>query len=191
MGLGAAQVTTPAFEVPRKAPLQLTFGSGVVLSSIPASESVTVLESTQSLLVEFEAPLDDHGSDLRSYEVEWWRAQDAGQSEVEIIKTEASSRMRGTFIVTFDGDSTDTLAYDTDEDDMEFALEALPKLRDVQVTRSQNESFGGSTLLLFTSPPSHSFHLSLTHTHTHVHTLNSLPLTHTSPHPPTHSLFVL
>lgn len=143
MGVGASRPTTPAYEVPRRAPQQHVFGSGVVLSTIPASESVTVKESTQSLLVEFTPSPDDHGTSVTDYLVEWWREEDDGTNEVQVLATQASVPISGTFSVGYAGDSTDSLPYDVSEEAMELALEALSQIRDVQVTRAASAGGAG------------------------------------------------
>ena len=63
MGLGAKRLADPRSLVPRTAPLTLDLGTGVTLSTVPASRgSVSVRESIQSLLVQFRAPQSDRGS---------------------------------------------------------------------------------------------------------------------------------
>jgi hypothetical protein len=143
MSVGPARATTPAYEVPRTAPSQHVEGPGVVLSTIPASESVTVTESTQSLLVEFTPTPNDRGDKVMDYLVEWWRAEDPGLDEVQVIKTDASTQISGTFVVGYAGASTDSLPFDVTEEEMELALEGLPQIRDVQVTRSNASSYVG------------------------------------------------
>jgi hypothetical protein len=177
MGLGAhrvanteskEQATVAAYAslAPRTSPVQLDFGAGVSLSTVPAaglsssssalssssslaslhgnggSGSVTVRESTSSLLVQFTAPGDERGSSVLDYLVEWWRADDFGRHEVQVIQTATtdSGLLRGTFEVSYDGFTTDTLPYDISEEAMEIALEGLEPLRDVQVTRRVSNS---------------------------------------------------
>ena len=131
---------------PRTAPVPLEYGPGVSLSTVPATKGpgVTVKESTQSLLVQFKAPLDNRGADVLDYLVEWWRADDdEGRQEVQVVQcailasgSGSSKGLRGTFVLSYAGYATDTLAWDTTEETLELALENLPPLRDVQVTRA-------------------------------------------------------
>jgi len=140
---------------PRTAPLALEYGAGVSLSTVPATTGpgVTVKESTQSLLVQFKAPPDDRGAAVLDYLVEWWRADDdQGRREVQVVRCAVEGAagggggLRGTFQLSYAGYATDTLAWDTSEDALELALEGLPPLRNVQVTRaaavSGNASMG-------------------------------------------------
>ncbi len=65
-----------------------------------------------------------------------------------------SSAVRGTFSLAYAGSFTDSLPHDISEEAMELALEALPSLRDVQVTRSDNASFGYEwSVTFFTESP--------------------------------------
>ena len=63
-----------------------------------------------------------------------------------------AAALRGTFSVAYGGASTDSLPHDVSEERMELALEALPTLRDVQVTRQlssdNNISTSSSSLAL-------------------------------------------
>jgi len=182
MGLGAARAANTdskelsssyASLAPRTQPVQLDYGLGVTLSTVPAAGSsssgsvttigssssssslssssavvvggggggsVTVRESTSSLLVQFAAPGDARGSKVLDYSVEWWRADDFGRHEVQVLQcsTLDGGALRGTFRVAFGGFRTDTLAFDTSEESLEVALEGLEPLRDVQVTRNAN-----------------------------------------------------
>jgi hypothetical protein len=137
--------------IPRTAPTQIEFGTGVVLSTVPAGGNsgsghgagVTVGESTSSLLVQFVPTPDERGAEVLDYLVEWWRSDDDGQREVQVIRTDASADIHGTFTISYDGEQTDSLSYDIEEEAMELALEGLSTIRDVEVTRSMNNhSYG-------------------------------------------------
>ena len=78
----------------------------------------------------------DRGAPILDYLVEWWRAEDGGQAEVEVVQVAAAGPLRGTFVVRYQGEATDTLPWDAAEETVEAALEALPSLRDVQVRKS-------------------------------------------------------
>jgi len=144
VGLGKPrQTNNKASLIPRTAPSQIEFGTGVVLSTIPAGgnsgsghgSGVTVGESTSSLLVQFIPSPDERGSDVLDYLVEWWRSDDNGQREVQMLKTSASSQLYGTFTLKYNGEETDSLPYDIEEEALELALEGLSTIRDVEVTR--------------------------------------------------------
>ena len=55
-----------------------------------------------------------------------------------MLRTHSSVAISGTFSVGYAGDSTDSLPFDVSEEAMELALEALPQIRDVQVTRASS-----------------------------------------------------
>ena len=70
---------------------------------------------------------------MLDYLVEWWRAEEPARNEVQIVKIAADGPLRGTFVMSYQGEPTDTLPYDIAEEDLEAALESLPTLRDLQV----------------------------------------------------------
>ena len=136
MGTGAPQVSTPEILTPSKTADQLEYGVGVTLTTIPADDSISVLESSESLLVSFQPPESNHGDDISQYLLEYWHTP--GRDEVQVIQTSSSviHNITGTFKVAYDGDQTDTLPFDISEVGMEAALEELSTLRDVRVVRS-------------------------------------------------------
>ena len=140
MGTGSPEKSDPEILTPSKTADQLEYGVGVTLATIPADDAITVLESSESLLVSWQPPVSDHGDDLSQYLLEYWHTP--GRDEVEVIQTSASTQanISGTFTVEYDGDRTDTLPYDVTEDAMEDALEELTTLRDVRVVRSNYSS---------------------------------------------------
>ncbi len=76
---------------------------------------------------------------------------------MEVVKVAASAELRGTFVLSYAGDATDTLPFDATEAAVEAALEALPSLRTVQVENKHNppRPRGSLSLSLFrTQPPS-------------------------------------
>ena len=151
MGTGAPEISNPIVLTPSKTADQLDYGVGVTLTTIPADESVSVLESSESLLVSFQPPVSDHGDDVSQYLLEYWYTP--GRDEVQVIQTGSSSTfaLNGTFTVTYDGDETDTLPYDVSEDDMEAALEELSTLRDVRVVRTDYSDTGYEWTVTFLS----------------------------------------
>lgn len=61
IGEGEGTLTTPNFLVPMTAPDMLEFGTGVTLTTLPASDAVSVTDSSTSLHVSFSAPPSDNG----------------------------------------------------------------------------------------------------------------------------------
>lgn len=61
IGEGEAMPSTPAFLVPMTAPDKLEYGTGVTLTTLPASDAVSVTDSSTSLHVTFSAPPSDNG----------------------------------------------------------------------------------------------------------------------------------
>jgi hypothetical protein len=76
MGTGAYEVAEFVASggnaiAPYDKPSVIPYGS-VRLSSLPASEAVSVLESSSSVKVTFSAPSETHGSAISEYWIEWW-----------------------------------------------------------------------------------------------------------------------
>jgi hypothetical protein len=142
MGTGAPQVSSPTSLLASKTVEQLEYGTGVSLATIPADESVTVGESSTSLLVSFQASEDIHGSEAEEYLLEYWRTP--GRSEVQVIAIDGQDKknLTGTFKISYDGATTDTLNFDISEVGMEAALEELTTIRDVKVVRTTNTTVG-------------------------------------------------
>jgi len=146
VGLGDLRLPTPRQLAPRSSPEPLATGA-VTLSTIPASASVTVAESSRSLLVEFGASEDDRGAPVEDYLVEWWLADEPPRHEVQVVRLHGARGTRGTFVLDYAGARTSPLDHDVGEDDLELALEALPQVRDVQVTRTTTTSNSNGTTL--------------------------------------------
>jgi len=124
----------PEAVVPRKTADQIAYGVGVTLATVPADDSTSVFDSTQSLRVTWHAPVSDHGVAVSKYNVEWFTQQST--AEVEEITINATATIAGTFQLTYDGETTDHLKHDIDEIDMEKALNGLQTIRHVHVERS-------------------------------------------------------
>jgi len=145
MGFGPTQATGPSAIVVRKTADQIGVGAasrpisgvGVALTVVPADESTSVLDSTQSLRVTWQAPQSDHGAEVSKYKVEWYRYATV-QQEVQTLKTFAAGTdaIIGAFRVSYDGQYTDYLRHDITESDMAKALLGLSTLRDLSVQRT-------------------------------------------------------
>ena len=105
----------------------------------PASAAVPVGDAFTSLLVVWRAPPSANGSDVVEYEVECWKSADCDEVEVIEVETGANTNgnpLEGTFVVSYDGWSTDHLSVDTSKDAMVAALGGLPSLPSVHVERA-------------------------------------------------------
>lgn len=146
MGLGPVGSTVPSFEVPRSKATQLTEGlGGVALSVIPASPgAVAVADSSSSLRLAWLPSPNSNGAAVTSYVLEWFDAPE--RPEVQIIKIAGQSNadvVTGTFQVSYAAATTDDLAVDVSESELQRSLEALPSLRRVRVKRSSVIISGG------------------------------------------------
>jgi hypothetical protein len=131
--------TSPGPEIPRKVADQIEYGLGVTLATMPADESTSVKDSTQSLRVTWHAPVFDHGSVVDAYKVEWYATP--GRDEVQLIEIAnlpAVAESTGTFQIEYEGSFTDHLPYNINEIDMQNALNGLTTIRQVKVTRSSS-----------------------------------------------------
>ena len=126
-------------EIPRRQPDPIVYG-GVTLSTLPADSTASVADSSSNLLVSWEKSPDFHGSPVTAYRLEWWNV--AGAHEVQKIKISAASSIMGTFIVSYDGQSTDNLLWNIDATGMTAALDTLTTVQHVEVERSDIIDFG-------------------------------------------------
>jgi len=124
----------PGPETPRKVADEIEYGLGVQLATVPADETTSVKDSTQSLRVTWHAPVFEHGSAVDKYKVEWYATP--GRDEVQMIQLGGAVTISGTFQIEYEGSITDHLPYNINEVDMAKAINGLTTVRQVQVTRS-------------------------------------------------------
>ena len=131
-----AALTTPRFETPRTQPKP------------PVSVTLTE-ESDSSIRVDFEKSPDDGGAPVTKYKIEWDVAHEASYmngatsdnilyspTAVQHIETQSSANdLGGSFRLKFEDFETDALAYDISSDDMKTALESLPTIGTVNISR--------------------------------------------------------
>jgi len=128
--------TTPGSQVPKSQP------------EPPASVSLSVV-SESSLRVSFPRSTDNGGGEITKYKIEWAAMGAAGvlagrptaqamyaEYDVQTITASATSRdLGGKFRVAFRGHATPALAWDVSAHKLQEALEQLPPLGRVQVSR--------------------------------------------------------
>uniref|UniRef100_K3WF50 Titin n=1 Tax=Globisporangium ultimum (strain ATCC 200006 / CBS 805.95 / DAOM BR144) TaxID=431595 RepID=K3WF50_GLOUD len=104
-----------------------------VKPTAPVNVSLAIA-AFDALTVRFYAPLDDGGSNVNGYLVEWWTTGAYGTPEVQMIKLDKAN-MGGTFTIELDtGFKTGPLAVATVlYSDVEAAIEALDGAGDVTV----------------------------------------------------------
>ena len=111
------------------------------MSAVPASASVSVFESASILKVSFNAPENMHGSNVSKYQIEWYDTPQV--QDVKRLTITDTQPIRGTFRLTYNGDITDYLWYNSSSDVLRTALESLSSIRSVQVSRSSpNTGYG-------------------------------------------------
>ena len=138
MGVGLSQVATyvpdnTAMLAPWSKPNSILYGE-VQLSSVPATDVISVLESSSQLLLTFSASESSHGAPVENYLVEFWDGSYV--SQVDTLEISSPVPIRGSFKLAFANATTDYLPRDIDADSLRVALEALPSLREIQVFRS-------------------------------------------------------
>ncbi|CAM9130727.1 unnamed protein product, partial [Phaeothamnion confervicola] len=140
-GVGAFAAAQPTALAAGAAPSKLPYGSGVLLSVVPAGGAVSVLDSTRSLALAFASPSAANGWAIDHFLVEWWMADDDRRDEVQVIRavdpagaTNATD-LRGVWRLSLGGEPTGFLPAQATEAQLEAALEALEDVRDVQVVR--------------------------------------------------------
>ena len=136
-GMGPSSRSFPSSLAPGSKPSDLEDQHGVSLTTLVASDTVSVLDSSSSLHVSWRAPASNNGFAVTSYLVEYWIA--SGTLEVQEIILRSSnggSEMQGTFAISYNGDTTDSLSINASAEDVQYALESLSSIRSVKVWRS-------------------------------------------------------
>ena len=87
------------YEIVPRAKANVIPYTSVSLNTIPASDSVSVLESSTSLKVAFTAPQETHGAEVESYLVEWWDTSSSPEVQ-EITITGGSNPIHGAYLTT-------------------------------------------------------------------------------------------
>jgi hypothetical protein len=134
LGLALTGATNRATIIPRSKASQIPYGSGVQLSAIPSSDSVSVKDSSSSLKVIFTSPDDVHGSDVSSFLLEWWDTPSS--PEILNIQLYSSDPFYGTFRLSYNGYQTDYIPYNASESIVQAAIENLFDIRDAKVVKT-------------------------------------------------------
>ncbi|RHY24892.1 hypothetical protein DYB25_008383, partial [Aphanomyces astaci] len=135
---GSAQYSTPPIEAP-----QLPPG--------PPQNLVVEANSTSSLAVSWTPPLFDGGSIVQGYTVEWDATP--GTYEVQVVVVNATAPITGYFAMTFRNYRSTNLQWDASADMVADALNMLPSVAGVTVSRSALVSFGYSWTVTFQANP--------------------------------------
>ena len=135
-GVGPSSRSFPYSLAPGSKPSDLEDQHGVSLSTVVSGDAVSVLESSSSLQLSWLAPVSNNGFAISSYLIEYW--VESGTSEVQEISLHSSNgnEVRGTFALTYGGDTTDSMSINASSDDVQHALESLSTIRSVRVWRS-------------------------------------------------------
>ncbi len=126
------------------APGSVPTAAELTVSTISASDFVSVADSVQSLVVHLNSP-DDNSFPVLDYTVEWWLANEGFRHAVQVIQASAPGALppSGSFQLGLDGFSTDWIPADGSVREMASALKAIPSVRELQVTRSAVTSGSG------------------------------------------------
>ncbi|KAH9133873.1 hypothetical protein LEN26_006954, partial [Aphanomyces euteiches] len=125
---GSAQYSTPPVEAP-----QLPPGSPLSL--------VVEANSTQSLSVSWAPPLSDGGSPIIGYTIEW-DTMPPPVYEVQQVIINATGTLSGYFTLSYSNYRTTNLQWNAQSDLVASALNALPSIGGVNVSRSSLGQFG-------------------------------------------------
>ncbi|GMH48108.1 hypothetical protein TL16_g00218 [Triparma laevis f. inornata] len=151
IGSGTGLAASPASLAPGAQPVALDAKTGVSLTTVPADGSVTVLESSSSLLVSFQAPDVVNGFIPEKYQVEWWSANPT--DEIATITLTHDGNEVGAFSITYNGETTDTMDVSVDESDMEKELMLLTSIRSVHVEHALNANSNVWTVTFLSETP--------------------------------------
>ena len=152
-GIGPSTRSFPSSLAPGSKASDLEDQHGVSLNTIVSGDDVSVLESSSSLQLSWRAPVSNNGFAISSYLIEYWVA--SGTSEVQeiILHTSNGSEVRGTFELTYGGDTTDSMNINASSEDVQHALESLSTIRSVKVWRSgENPNYKWTVTFLSEHP---------------------------------------
>lgn len=129
----AAAASNVVSIVARSKAQAIPYGSGVQLSTIPASDSFPVKDSASSLKVLFSAPESVGGAPVSSFLIEWWDSP--GTAEVVNIQLYSVSSFYGTFRLSFNGYLSDYISSNASESVVQAEVQALYGVRGVEVLK--------------------------------------------------------
>ena len=136
VGVGSSTLSTPLHLDPGMKPERLDEMDGVSISVIKADSSVSVVESSTSLLLGWHKPTNVHGFAPSHYLVEYWISSMIKEIH-KMSLLPASGTMPGTFALTFADTTTDSLSIGITALRLKAALETLPNIQSVEVTKSR------------------------------------------------------
>ncbi len=153
MGTGKVLTLGPIAPGSVPMPVELT------VSTVSASNFVSIADSVQSLVAHLYSLADDNDFPVLDYTVEWWLANEDFRHEVQVIQASVPGALPpyGSFRLGLDGYSTDCIPADSSEREMASELKAsLQSTQELQVTRSAATSGSGYvwTVSFLHGPPS-------------------------------------
>jgi hypothetical protein len=116
------------------------------LAAASANVKVTPASDT-SLKASWTAPPSDGGAAITKYKVDW--DTNGGLAETQVITTSADGAMGGTFALSFRGHRSNDVAADASAETVKSALEDLPTVGKVNVSRTGPTNFGYSWTVRF------------------------------------------
>lgn len=119
----------------------------VPIKAIPPDSILLDVLSESSLQIRFSRSLNDGGDAVDRYFLEWFSAP--GQDEIQEIITEGVTS--GTFLLAFGDAFTQPIPHDATAEYVEYALESIPAIGKVDVTRSGPIADGYMWLVTFLS----------------------------------------
>jgi len=158
--------------VPRTAPDAIEYGSAV-LQPILADGAHTVYQSSQSLRVSWESPKSQNGSEIESYTVEWWKQENsdaandnvrdgaAGRPEIQHIKI--SRATSGSFVLEWNGETTDHMDFDVSSELLREQLESLSTVQSVYVDKTTPQADVNMWRVTFTGDAGNLAHTLVVH----------------------------
>lgn len=127
------------FLVPGGKPSPINGPNKAKISAIPVGDAISVLNSSTSLEVEWQAPLGN-GFKVHSYLLEYWTEPGTAEIQELFFNLPNNESLFGTFTLTYDGESTDSLHHNASALDVEIALMSFKSLRKVHVDRVDTHS---------------------------------------------------
>ena len=152
-GIGPKSSSTLSL-APGFKPTDIEDQNGVHIATLLPDAIVSVADSSSTLRVSWRAPFSDNGFGISHYLIEYWVANGVREVQELILSSQNGSHARGTFALSYGGDTTDSLSVDSSADTLKSALESLSTIREVRVWRSGNNPEYKWTVTFLTEYPS-------------------------------------
>ncbi len=157
-GMGPKSFSSPPSLAPGFKPTDIEDQSGVHVATLLPDSMISIAESSSTLRVSWRAPFSDNGFGISNYLIESWVSNGVYEVQELNLLSPNGSQVRGTFALSYGGETTDSLSVDSTAETLKSALESLRTIREVRVWRSGSNPEYKWTITFVSEYPSISGH---------------------------------